>query len=219
MEGSRLTSRTAASPRERGDHRTPNALPYQPVTLGTDHTLGGHQRLMSSILRQFRGLGIALAVLAISAGAAFAAAPSLQLTSNHGTTHPAVDAPGSVDPSESAEPSASAEATESPEPRDSAERSESAQAASSVSPKGSPSPSDTHGALVSTAAQMPTPSGFPNHGAFVSCVAHLGVSPTTVTPQSCGITPAASAQPNAGQGHGHGNGHGNNGHGHGATGH
>ena len=177
---------------------------------------------MSSILRQFRGLGIALAVLAISAGAVFAAAPTLQLTSNHGTTHPAVDAPGSVDQSESAERSA-AEATESPEPSDSAEPSEGVQPASPLSPKGSPS-ADTHGALVSTAAQMPTPSGFSNHGAFVSCVAHLDVSPTgfvwtTVTPQFCGITPAASAQPNAGQGHGHGNGHGNHGHGHGATGH
>ncbi len=185
---------------------------------------------MSSMPRQFRSLGISLAVLAISAGAVFAAAPSLQLTSNHGNT-PGVEARRSADPSESAapresaEPSAAADATESPEPRDAAVAATSAEPASSLGPKGSPNPSaGTHGSLVSTAAQMPTPTGFPNHGAFVSCVAHLNVSPTgfdwtTVTPESCGITPAASAQPNAVRGHGHGNGHGNNGHGHGATGH
>lgn len=181
---------------------------------------------MSSMLRQFRGLGIALTVLALSAGAVFAAAPSLQLTSSHGTTSASVDASESAEPSDSPEASKSAEPSETAEPSDSP--SESAEPSESPSQNAalgaSPSP-DTHGALVSTAAQMPTPSGFPNHGAFVSCVAHLDASVTgfswaTVTPQSCGITPSApAAKPNASQGHGHGNGHGNNGQGHGANGH
>src|SRR4029079_7580123 len=58
---------------------------------------------------------------------------------------------------------------------------------------------DTHGALVSAAAQMPTPDGFRNHGAFVSCVAHMKdatlatIDWTTVTPEAC-----AAAKPGKG---------------------
>jgi hypothetical protein len=147
---------------------------------------------MTSILRRFRGLGIALAVLAISAGAVFAAAPPFQLTS-HAAGQAKTQVGALPDASESAEPSDSA----SPEPSESAEPSESPEASASPEPLASPeasgSQADNHGALVSTAAQMPTPSGFPNHGAFVSCVAHMDVSALgfdwkTVTPESCGIT-------------------------------
>ena len=112
----------------------------------------------------------------------------------------------STDPAETADPSKSAEPSESPEPSESAQPSDSAAPAVSPDALGSPKP-DTHGALVSTAAQKPTPSGFPNHGAFVSCVAHMNVSAagfdwTTVTPASCGITPTSSAQTQTGHGHG-----------------
>jgi hypothetical protein len=159
---------------------------------------------MTSILRQFRGLAIALAVLAISAGAVFAAAPSLTLTASHNRDQATtaqgltVDASESAEPSDSAEPSESVEPSESPDPSESVAPSQSPDASGSPAPSESASP-DNHGALVSTAARMPTPSGFPNHGAFVSCVAHLDASAqgfdwSTVTPESCGIAqPSASA--------------------------
>ena len=54
---------------------------------------------------------------------------------------------------------------------------------------------DTHGFMVSTAAQMDTPAGFANHGAFVSCVAHLTdiVDPATVTLEQCTAADQAKA--------------------------
>lgn len=160
---------------------------------------------MSFILRRFRGLGVALAVLAISAGAVFAAAPSMTPASSHASDQ-AKSQVNHAHPTDSAEPSESADPSESPDPSESAEPSDSTAPAGSPEAAGSPNP-DTHGALVSTAAQMPTPSGFPNHGAFVSCVAHMDVSATnfdwtTVTPAMCGITPASSAQLQTGHGQG-----------------
>lgn len=160
---------------------------------------------MSSVLRHFRGLGVALAALAISAGAVFAAAPSLQPTSSHHT----IPAANAAEASETAEATQSAEASKSAEPSESPEPSESEPAASqqaAASPAASPS-ADTHGTLVSTAAQMPTPSGFPNHGAFVRCVAHMNVSATgfdwtTVTPASCGISASPTTHGQSGTTHG-----------------
>lgn len=150
---------------------------------------------MISLVRHVRGLGIAIAVLGISAGAVFAGVvPSVMspVSSNSNFT---------ADKSHSPDPSETPEASETPEPSDSASPSDSL--TPSVSPAAAESPNpDTHGALVSTAAQMPTPSGFPNHGAFVSCVAHLGttlatIDWTTVTPASCGVTPGSSVNPSA----------------------
>ena len=234
--------RTPHGPGSQPDYRTPNALPYISATLEASHTtLGGHQRRMSSLVRRFRGLGIALAVLAISAGAALAAAPSMTLTSSHNpdkTGHAlAADPSSSVEPSESAEPSDSAEPSEVAAPSESASPSDSPSPSESAAPSASPSPSaspdpissaENHGTLVSTAAKMATPAGFPNHGSFVSCVAHLDASPigfdwSTVTPAFCGITPAASASDSA-RAHGHGNSHATgqahgNGHPKGPTGH
>ncbi len=166
---------------------------------------------MTSLLRRFRGLGIALAVLAISAGAVFAAAPSMTPVSSHAADQ-ARNHTVTADPTETPEPSESPSASPSESP-----------SASPLQAPASPSP-DTHGALVSAAAQMPTPSGFPNHGSFVSCVAHMPApSPTasfdwsTVTPASCGLAPASTVQPGATAGTGtthgrsgsHSHGHGN----------
>ena len=143
---------------------------------------------MKDLFRRFRGLGVAFVVLALSATAAFAAAPHLAPTNSGSSAENA---------SESAEPSES----EAPEPSDSAEPSESdaPEAADSAEPadttaSGQP---DNHGALVSAAANMPTPAGFANHGAFVSCVAHMDASVltidwSTVTPASCGQAPLAN---------------------------
>jgi hypothetical protein len=136
---------------------------------------------MISLTRHVRGLGIAIAVLGISAGAVFAGVvPSAM--------HPASShANLAAEESSTAEPTESREPTETPEPTDSPKSTNApAAAAETANP-------DTHGALVSAAAQMPTPSGFRNHGAFVSCVAHLGttlatINWATVTPASCGVT-------------------------------
>jgi hypothetical protein len=136
---------------------------------------------MSDLLRRFRGLGIAFVVLTLSAGAVFAT--SVGLPVSHQTEPVANTESASDDPGEAAE---SEEASGDP-------------AAASEEP------SDNHGALVSTAAQMPTPSGFPNHGAFVSCVAHMkdvaatGFDWTTVTPESCEVTPDTQTQADAGK--------------------
>ncbi|MCJ7710665.1 MAG: hypothetical protein MUQ32_07505, partial [Chloroflexi bacterium] len=99
---------------------------------------------------------------------------------------------------ESPEASESAEPSETPEASESAEPSEAPKAAEAVE-TASTEEKDTHGALVSTAARMPTPVGFANHGAFVSCVAHLDVSVigfewTTVTPEFCGAANPKAAE-------------------------
>jgi hypothetical protein len=181
---------------------------------------------MTSLVRQFRGLAVALAVLAISAGAVFAAAPSMTLTSSHNKDQATTAKGLTADATDSAEPSDSADPPDSPEPSDSAEPSGSPDPSASADPSGSPEPSDSaspdnHGTLVSIAAHMPTPAGFPNHGAFVSCVAHLDASPvgfdwTTVTPESCGIAPTVS--PATQHGKGNGGSHGQSGQPHGQSG-
>ena len=176
---------------------------------------------MTILLHRFRSIGIALAVLAISATVAFAAAPVRNVSplsvDPSPSVEPSVSPDPSVDPSPSAEPSVSPDPSVDPspsvepsvspdpsvEPTDSAEPSESAPA------------DDTHGALVSAAAQMETPEGFANHGAFVSCVAHMHVTLaeidwTTVTPDTCAaakgksLDAAATGKTKGQSGKGHG---------------
>ena len=111
-------------------------------------------------MRGIRGLLVAIVALALSAGAAFAALPQVaglglvRSSQAQQGDEPAASPEASGAPDESAEPS------ESPEP--------SAAAAPAVSPDGA---QGTHGALVSQAAQGPTPTGWLNHGAYVSSVA------------------------------------------------
>lgn len=136
---------------------------------------------MISLTRHVRGLGIAIAVLGISAGAVFAGVV------------PSAMHPASSHANLAAEESSTAEPTESPEPTESAEPTDSPKPALAPAAAAETANSDTHGALVSAAAQMPTPSGFRNHGAFVSCIAHLDstlatINWATVTPASCGVT-------------------------------
>ena len=142
--------------------------------------------LMSALLRRFRGLTIALAVLAISAGAVLATAPSMDPTS----------APTAGQPT--AEPTATPKATKAPKATKSPEATETPEAPEAAeTPDADASPAtDTHGALVSAAAQLPTPEGFANHGAFVRCVAHmdgtlLTVDLEAVTPKTCADAEAA----------------------------
>jgi cytoskeletal protein RodZ len=170
---------------------------------------------MTDFFRRFRGLGIAAVVLALSATAAFAAAPRATPSTSGSvgpTTSESAEPSESPEPSESAEPSDAPDASESdsPEPSDSAKTPDSPNAASTADT----GQQGDHGALVSAAANMATPAGFVNHGAFVSCVAHLDATVatidwTTVTPASCGQAPqGAAAAGQSPKGHGHGHGHG-----------
>ena len=103
-------------------------------------------------MQRLRPALIALAILALSATAAFAAGPA----------RPAF-APGSNKPeaSERAKTSEAPEATETAEATEATEPSSSAEASHPVN----------HGCVVSLAAKTATPSGFKNHGQWVSSIA------------------------------------------------
>ena len=157
--------------------------------------------MTETLLRRFRGIGIALVVLAMSAGAVFAAAPSLHPVSSQG----AEEATETPEPTETPEATETPKPTETPEATDTPEPTETPEATQAPEAPGATQNPDTHGALVSTAAQMPTPAGFANHGAFVSCVAHMKdvtlatIDWTTVTPDAC----AAAHPGKSGGPHGH----------------
>jgi hypothetical protein len=127
----------------------------------------------------------------MSAGVVFAAAPHGQPASDR---VPNAETPtDGADEDESEAPETEAPETEAPDTEDPSEDADTDKAeADSTS-------TDNHGALVSAAAQMPTPDGFRNHGAFVSCVAHMKdatlatIDWTTVTPEAC-----AAAKPGKG---------------------
>jgi hypothetical protein len=152
---------------------------------------------VTDLIRRFRGVGVAIVVLAMSAGVVFAAAPHGAPAAN---TAPNTETPSAGDdesePPESEAPESEApdeEASEIPATHDASEDAD--------EPDGQEPAAETddandeggaHGALVSAAARMVTPAGFRNHGAFVSCVAHLKnatlatIDWTTVTPEACG---------------------------------
>ncbi len=152
---------------------------------------------MTDLIRRFRGVAIAIVVLAMSAGIVFATGPLAQPSGGHtpnaedpstGTDEDASEAP------ETEAPETEAPETEAPETEEPSEDADTDKDADAEAAEG-----DTHGALVSAAAQMETPEGFRNHGAFVSCVAHMKdatlatIDWTTVTPEAC-----AAAKPGKG---------------------
>jgi hypothetical protein len=143
---------------------------------------------LTDFMRRFRGFGVALVVLAMSAGVVFAAAPLAQPSAN---SEPSAETPSAGDEDASEAPESEAPESEAPEseaPESEAPEAPDAQDKQDTETEGT---GDNHGALVSAAAQMPTPAGFRNHGAFVSCVAHLKdatlatIDWTTVTPEAC----------------------------------
>ena len=139
---------------------------------------------MLTLHRRFQGAAIALVVVAMTTGVAFATS-----SSNAGWHR---DETSVSDPSDA--PDSEAPESEAPE---------------SEAPDESGAPTDTHGALVSTAANMTTPDGFANHGAFVSCVAHMKDVPaasfdwSTVTPESCAAASGQNGPSTPGRGWGH----------------
>ena len=118
---------------------------------------------MSLVVRRFRSLLIALAVLALSATAVFAghsalSAPAGQVASqsHDGDEQADEQEPPEVDEGDADEETEAPEAPEAPDATD--------PAAAGEHP-------DNHGKLVSEAAQAETPDGFDNHGAYVRTIA------------------------------------------------
>lgn len=117
---------------------------------------------MNRLMSRARGLLVALAVLALSAGIVLAGRPA--------TAPPAAAAGGLERASEAsgktvpvAAPDADAPATDEDADEDSDEN-EPADANAAVHP-------DNHGKVVSEAAQGATPEGFDNHGQYVKTIA------------------------------------------------
>lgn len=152
---------------------------------------------MNLIVRPLRGLLITLAVLALSAGVVLGAR-SLPQAAADGLAR-ASEASGQTvalqteaDEDQDAAPDVDEDADEDPDADESSPDADGTEA------------TDTHGALVSAAAEMDTPVGFDNHGAFVSCVARMNhghdtgepaLTPAdlaTLTPEDCAPTTEAT---------------------------
>ena len=140
-------------------------------------------------MRHLRGLAIALAVLALSAGVALAG----QALPNLATGSPD-RANGNEQGQEQAEASQApeVEASEAPDPSEAPDTAAPAQG--------------THGALVSQAAQGDTPAGWANHGAYVSAVARGLAQPGDPAPADSGGRVKPNKTPK-GQSTSHGQGH------------
>jgi hypothetical protein len=158
---------------------------------------------LTQLIRRFRGLGVAIVVLALSAGVVFAAAPPFVPVSSNANpaAHPGSD---KEDPTEEPTEDPTDEPTE--EPTEEAPTLVAPVAAPTDAADSTGAPEDTHGALVSAAAHMDLPDGFPNRGSFVSCVAHMKdvtvatIIWTDVTPEACGVvekTPPGQAKSEA----------------------
>jgi hypothetical protein len=113
--------------------------------------------IVSHQLARLRGLAVALVVLALTAGAVLAGDPPP--AADHGLDNAAERSGHEVLPvgAESDEELDEETDEDAPEADEQSEHEN----------------GDTHGALVSEAAQMETPAGFDTHGAFVSCVARM----------------------------------------------
>lgn len=137
-------------------------------------------------MRRIRGLLIALAVLAISAGAVLAGRALPQAAAD-GLAR-AAEASGKTVPVRPA-PALTAE---DPEEEEAAPESEEAEDAEDP---------DNHGAAVSEAAQGETPDGWRNHGAYVSAVARGLAKPGDPAPPEAvangGRMPKPDKAPNA----------------------
>jgi hypothetical protein len=151
------------------------------VVLGV-YTPSAEALCMTELLRRFRGAGIALVVLAISAGAAFAAAPRFHPVSETTT----VETTDTSETSETAETSETTETTVTTETNettasttDTTETTETTQTTEiDDSSTSEADDADGHGALVSFAAHQPLDPRFRNRGAWMSCVAKLGADVT-----------------------------------------
>ena len=122
---------------------------------------------MTELLRRFRGLGVALLVLALSAGAVFASAPRFS---------PAADSEQGVE-----QPGDPAATGDTDGPDEDGDEDEAGDEAASEAEAADGTAADTHGALVSEAAQASLDPRFDNRGEWVSCVAKLDKTVTAAT--------------------------------------
>lgn len=135
---------------------------------------------MTDLIRRSRGLGVALVVLALSAGAVFAAAPRFSPVSDTTEVVEQPDGgPAATDDSDSLDEGEAAEADEAEADSDEADAADAA--------------ADTHGALVSEAAQATLDPRFDNRGEWVSCVAKLDKTVTTATVDWATVTEDCAA--------------------------
>jgi hypothetical protein len=145
------------------------------------------QAPMTDLIRRFRGLGVALVVLALSAGAVFAAAPRFSPTSDTTETVEQPDGPAATDDGnpqvdEDEGEGDGAEGDDSDADTDDAQTKDTEAAAA-----------DTHGALVSEAAHATLDPRFDNRGEWVSCVAKLDKTVTTATVDWAKVTEDCAA--------------------------
>jgi hypothetical protein len=141
---------------------------------------------MRHLIRRSRGLLVAIAALALTATAAFAARPATAppAAATDGLTQ-AATAAGKVVPVTGAQNSApEAAASDAPE----SEAPES-QAPNTATTDTAPQ-AGTHGAIVSAAAQATTPTGFANHGAYVSSIARQNHGATTAAAAKAKVKPS-----------------------------
>jgi Sec-independent protein translocase protein TatA len=146
---------------------------------------------------RFRGLFIAIVVLALSASAVFAAKAVPQLasfvSSSVATTHTGTEADENEDGDA---PDADDNEDSDSQDADKDEDAETDQDDATDKDADTDEASDNHGSIVSQAAHMATPDGFRNHGAFVSCVARMKdlgadgqpVDWSAITPEACAKT-------------------------------
>ena len=141
---------------------------------------------MRHMIRRSRGLLVAIAALALTATAAFAARPA--------TAPPAAAADGLSRAAEAAGKTVPVSPTENAAPQAGTSQSLVVEAPTSSAPDANADtapPADTHGALVSAAAQAATPTGFDNHGAYVSQVAQQNHGQTTAAAAKAAAAAAA----------------------------
>ena len=128
---------------------------------------------MTDLVRRFRGLAIAFVVLALSAGAVFAAAPRFS---------PAADTEQGIEQPDG-DPAATDDADRPDEAgdEDGADADEDADADADAGEAADGAAGDNHGAVVSEAAKATLDPRFDNRGEWVSCVAKLDKTVTAAT--------------------------------------
>jgi hypothetical protein len=142
---------------------------------------------MRHVIRRSRGLLVAIAALALTATAAFAARPA--------TAPPAAAADGLSRAAEAAGKTVPVSPTENAAAQAGTSQSLVVEAPASSAPDANADtapPADPHRALVSAAAQTATPTGFDNHGAYVSQVALQNHGQTTAAAAKTDAAAAAA---------------------------
>jgi hypothetical protein len=135
---------------------------------------------MTDLIRRSRGLGVALLVLALSAGAVFAAAPRVSPASdtNQGIEQPDGGAEATDDGDTDVDEDADSDAGET---EDADTETDAAETDEADTEDAAGDAADTHGALVSEAAHASLDPRFDNRGEWVSCVAKLDKTVTSAT--------------------------------------